>query len=239
MRRRILDISPQPPRPRGHRVRRVGACRPPARAAPRRRVPLRLAAGLPCGPPLALSGPPPCIGQLELLAAATVYTSLPWLFVGAEVLHFVDNTSAVYGLVKGYSAQPDSAGVILAFHLCGLALRCGVWFNYVASKANVADLPSRGAVPEMVRALRPFDPGIARAERQVPVVLPVVSADLAAAWVAAEAVAAAAGCLSPRACRSRPAATAPPCARGHAAAALVVLGHQPRRSVISHPSPLL
>eukprot|EP00966_Prymnesium_polylepis_P322396 7378651-Prymnesium_polylepis.1 len=76
------------------------------------------------------------IGQLELLAAAAVYTSLPWLFVDAEALHFVDNTSAVYGLVKGYSAQPDSAGVILAFHLCGLALRCGVWFNYVASKAN-------------------------------------------------------------------------------------------------------
>ena len=92
--------------------------------------------------------------------------------MGAEVLHFVDNTSAVYGLVKGYSAQPDSAGVILAFHLCGLALRCGVWFNYVASKANVADLPSRGAISEMVRALRPFDPGFVRVAVGLPICAP-------------------------------------------------------------------
>eukprot|EP00966_Prymnesium_polylepis_P039768 923189-Prymnesium_polylepis.1 len=78
---------------------------------------------------------------------------MPGVFLDSEVIHFVDNTSTVYGLVKGYSARPYSAGVILAFHLCDLALCCGVWFNYVASKANVADLPSRGAISEMVRIL--------------------------------------------------------------------------------------
>ena len=145
------------------------------------------------------------IGQLELLAAAAVYTSMPGVFLDSEVIHFVDNTSAVYGLVKGYSARPDSAGVILAFHLCGLALRCGVWFNYVASKANVADLPSRGAISEMVRILRKSDPSFERVGRLVPTVLPTVAADLSAAWAAAEQLAA----------QATPPAAAPPRPRRH------------------------
>ena len=53
----------------------------------------------------------------------------------------MDNSSALYGLVKGYSARPDSLAIIRAFHAANLAIRANVWFNYVASKANVADLP--------------------------------------------------------------------------------------------------
>eukprot|EP00966_Prymnesium_polylepis_P215970 4999893-Prymnesium_polylepis.1 len=105
---------------------------------------------------------------------------MPRAFLDSEVIHFVDNTSAVYGLVKGYSARPDSAGVILAFHLCGLARRL-VQLNYVASKANVADLPSRGAISEMTRALLKSDPSFERVGRLIPMVLPcTVTADLSA-----------------------------------------------------------
>ena len=41
----------------------------------------------------------PLIGQLELLAAAAVYVSYPsGTFDEWDVLHFVDNSSALYGL---------------------------------------------------------------------------------------------------------------------------------------------
>ena len=34
-----------------------------------------------------------------------------------------------------------------------MSLRANVWFNYVATKANVADLPSRAAISEMMETL--------------------------------------------------------------------------------------
>ena len=61
---------------------------------------------------------------------------------GRRVLHWIDNSSAVAALVKGYSAQPDSARIVHAVHatLAGLATRA--WFEYVRTDANVADEPS-------------------------------------------------------------------------------------------------
>ena len=80
------------------------------------------------------------IGQLELLAAAAVYVSLPHsAFHEQDVVHYIDNSSALYGMTKGYSSIPDSLAIIRAFHAANLALRANVWFNYVATKANVAD----------------------------------------------------------------------------------------------------
>ena len=35
-----------------------------------------------------------------------------------------------------------------------MMLKVNVWFNYVASKANIADLPSRDAIEEMAEAIR-------------------------------------------------------------------------------------
>lgn len=84
------------------------------------------------------------IGQLELLAAVAVYYSLPAIMVDAHVLHFVDNTSALFGVLKGYSSVSDSARIVHAFWAMATGLRCAVWFEYVQSAANIADLPSRG-----------------------------------------------------------------------------------------------
>ena len=42
------------------------------------------------------------IGQVELLGAVAPYLSLPELLRGRDVIHFVDNTSAVAALTKGY-----------------------------------------------------------------------------------------------------------------------------------------
>jgi hypothetical protein len=95
------------------------------------------------------------IGQLELLAAVAVYYTLPHLLQGRKVMHFIDNTSAVSALIKGYSGKPDSALIVHAFHAWNLGLKASVWLEYVRSKANIADLPSRGAeTPEMLVELR-------------------------------------------------------------------------------------
>ena len=83
------------------------------------------------------------IGQCEILAASMVYTSMPETFRGREVIHWIDNTSAISSLLHGYSGKLDSALLVNAFHLFNAGLRVRIHFEYVESKANVGDLPSR------------------------------------------------------------------------------------------------
>ena len=124
------------------------------------------------------------IGQLELLAAAAVYVSFArGAFDEQDVIHFIDNSSALYGMVKGYSRVPDSLAIIRAFHAANLALRANVWFNYVASKANVADLPSRGALDEMDDCIRAVHPSFTLDDR-VEFVMPACPKDLSVLWAA-------------------------------------------------------
>ena len=59
------------------------------------------------------------------------------------MIHFIDNVGAYSGLGKGYSPDMDSARMISVFHTMSAALRSNVWFEYVPSKANISDLPSR------------------------------------------------------------------------------------------------
>ena len=83
------------------------------------------------------------IGQCEILAASMVYSSMPDTFRGRSVIHWIDNTSAISCLLHGYSSKVDSALLVNAFHLFNASLRANIHFEYVESKANVADLPSR------------------------------------------------------------------------------------------------
>ena len=83
------------------------------------------------------------IGQVELLGAVAPYLSLPDLLRGRDIIHFVDNTSAVAALTKGFSRVPDSARIVHAFHAWCAGARARVWFEYVASDANPSDTPSR------------------------------------------------------------------------------------------------
>ena len=46
--------------------------------------------------------------------------------------------------MNGYARRRDAARYVNAFHLLAASLTCDVWFDYVPSKANLADLPSRG-----------------------------------------------------------------------------------------------
>jgi hypothetical protein len=84
------------------------------------------------------------IGQAEIYAAIFVYLSLhPSMLRKRNVVHFVDNTSAAWGLLKGYSNKADSAHMISIFTMIISQLQCSIWWEYVASKANISDGPSR------------------------------------------------------------------------------------------------
>ena len=83
------------------------------------------------------------IQQAELVAAVGVYRSVPALLRGAPVIHFIDNTGSLSNLVHGYASRADCGRLTNAFHLSVARLRCSVWLDWVPSKANVADLPSR------------------------------------------------------------------------------------------------
>ena len=84
------------------------------------------------------------IGQLELLAAVVAYTTFPDLLAGQHVIHWIDNESAVYSLVKGYCGAADSARVVNVFHSAMCRLGVTPWLEYVGTEDNIADLPSRG-----------------------------------------------------------------------------------------------
>lgn len=93
------------------------------------------------------------IGQLELLYAVAPYYTLPHVFADRDVIHFIDNTSACWALVKGYSRAIDSGMIVSAFHASMVSVKARVFFEYVDTKANPADLPSRGAMTELVGEL--------------------------------------------------------------------------------------
>jgi hypothetical protein len=83
------------------------------------------------------------IAQLEILAGVAVYYTHPERVRGRQVNHFIDNTVALSGLVHGYARKLDLARMINAFHLQIAALGANVYYEFVPSKCNVADLPSR------------------------------------------------------------------------------------------------
>eukprot|EP00966_Prymnesium_polylepis_P089224 2065588-Prymnesium_polylepis.2 len=56
------------------------------------------------------------VGKLEVMAGVAAYTSLPEQLRGRDVVHFIDNTDALFGMAKGYSSDDDSARMIHAFH---------------------------------------------------------------------------------------------------------------------------
>ncbi len=62
---------------------------------------------------------------------------------GRDVIIFIDNNSALCGLVKGYSPKMDSVRLVGDFWLRAAKLSLAVYLDRVESKSNVADGPSR------------------------------------------------------------------------------------------------
>ena len=83
------------------------------------------------------------IAQLEALAAVLVYTTFGAVLRGRKVYHFCDNTTALSAAIHGYASQPDLADASNALHCAACGLHIDLWLEWVASKANLADVPSR------------------------------------------------------------------------------------------------
>ena len=90
------------------------------------------------------------ITQGELYAAIALYFTLPWLFRRQRVVHFVDNTGALSAMVHGYARKPDMARMVNVFHAQMVGLQCEWYGEWVPSKANPADIPTR---PERLHEL--------------------------------------------------------------------------------------
>lgn len=93
------------------------------------------------------------IGQVEIIGAIVPYLSVPELLAGRDVLHWIDNTSAQAALTKGYSGVPDSARLVHIFHAWNCGARARVWFEYIPSKSNPADEPSRSDLSQSLYAI--------------------------------------------------------------------------------------
>lgn len=94
------------------------------------------------------------IGQLELVWSNSPYRTLPGEMTDMRPIHFIDNTSAVSGLIKGYSGAPDSAKVIMNQTAACVSIACSPYYYYVNTKANIADFPSRSDMLSLFQTLR-------------------------------------------------------------------------------------
>ena len=105
------------------------------------------------------------IGQLEQAGASAPYESLPaeWL-EGRPVMHYIDNQGALYSLINGRSKDHDSNRLVFVTLMRAAKLSCNVWFDYVPSAANIADLPTRLDDDAIMR--------LNRVARRVPLRLP-------------------------------------------------------------------
>ena len=83
------------------------------------------------------------IGPLETLGALVCYLSRPEQFRNRQVIHFIDNTGALFSMAKGYTKVVDAARMVHVFHSLCAAIDAQVWFEFVPSGANLADQPSR------------------------------------------------------------------------------------------------
>jgi len=84
------------------------------------------------------------IGQLELAAAAAPYFSLPCSWWRQRcVMHYIDNQGACYSLIHGRASDADANRLVFVMSMHIALLRCDVWYDYVPSASNIADLPTR------------------------------------------------------------------------------------------------
>ena len=86
------------------------------------------------------------IAQAELTVAVAVWYTLPGLLRDRAVMLFIENMQALAAIVKGYAAQPDCAALVNCFHEAVFELRSPLWAEWVPSKANIADWPTRDDV---------------------------------------------------------------------------------------------
>ena len=95
------------------------------------------------------------IGQAEGFAGVLPLFNCKDALKGLDLMHFVDNTSALAGFIKGTSAVEDSCAIFSIYHI--LLARLGVrhWAEHVESEGNCSDGPSRcnGDIEKLARTM--------------------------------------------------------------------------------------
>ena len=104
------------------------------------------------------------IAQGELTVAVAVWYSIPDVLRGRAAMLFIDNTVALSAIVRGYSSRADFAVLVNCFHEAVFELDAYVWSEWVPSKANIADDPTREELEHLVPEDAVF----------VPIVLPPI-----------------------------------------------------------------
>ena len=88
------------------------------------------------------------INFLELLAVLVALESCGAVLRGGRVVCFVDNTSALRMIVKGWQRADDANAIAAQCWSFMADLGVQVFWEYVPSKINLADGPSRSNVLE-------------------------------------------------------------------------------------------
>ena len=87
-----------------------------------------------------------------MLAVFLAFKFYPEQLRGHTIVSFVDNMGVIHAVVNGASKAIDLAAFVQALHGRIVHLQVTVWWDYVASKSNIADGGSRdGATCEMSR----------------------------------------------------------------------------------------
>ena len=89
------------------------------------------------------------INQGELLVGPLLATHFPELISQADVLWFLDNSSAVSALIKGSSSVYDSCQMAMRAQATFMALRARCWFEHVGTAQNPADGLSRDGYADL------------------------------------------------------------------------------------------
>ena len=84
------------------------------------------------------------IGQAELYPASCARRLWREKIEGRDVIHFVDNDSARFALIKSSSPCLENAWLVQSFWTDESETNCRSWIARVPSRSNIADGPSRG-----------------------------------------------------------------------------------------------
>ena len=122
--------------------------------SPRRRQPVGLYSQLPEQVFVQFTPRDTHINQAEIAALLLATCYAPDLLKHEFVVHFVDNSAALAGLVKGHSCNWDSSALLSVFAIQTASLRAHFWHEWVESIANVSDGLSRdGEDDEFLKGL--------------------------------------------------------------------------------------
>ena len=93
------------------------------------------------------------ISQAELLVALLVRLHYRDTLLNRPSLWFIDNESARYTLIKGFSPSITMFSLVKEVSFLDASSPCGAWYERVPSLSNIADLPSRGEYDAAARMI--------------------------------------------------------------------------------------